>query len=283
VANESGGDAVSSMATTEAVVEGLNDLLQLDHDAVGAYEIAIEHLEDRDHALQIEGFKADHERHIRELNDLIQALGGVPRNEPHQTSPLKQAIQRIAAGRGDRALLTAWRANELQVTAKYDGYASRAVSWPAEAKALVDRNALDEERHYAWVVRVLGGEDAAEIHLVNRARENATVARVAGARAGERLARAATKARRRAADHLHTAADRLDGLARPDGEVEGLRARAVVGAQHVARRLDSGATYLRDGGMDDPRSALEEEIRANPARSLAAAFAIGFVLGRVIR
>ncbi|HEU4754263.1 MAG TPA: DUF2383 domain-containing protein, partial [Armatimonadota bacterium] len=120
------------------VLDGLNDLLQLDHDACAAYDIAIEKLEDRDHADQIAGFRRDHERHIRELNELIAALGGTPKNEPHATGPFKLALQSLGGLAGDRGLLIAWRTNELQARAKYDAYASKANRWPHEVKRMVD-------------------------------------------------------------------------------------------------------------------------------------------------
>lgn len=137
------------------VIGALNELLQLDYDAIGAYEIAIDELEDRDHATRIAAFKADHERHIRELNTLIERMGGTPHNNPHATAPLKHAMQSLGAMGGDRGILLAWRANELQLRNRYDEWASRALRWPAEAKRLVARNALDEEGHYQWVAGVL--------------------------------------------------------------------------------------------------------------------------------
>lgn len=230
------------------VLEGLNDLLQLDHDAVGSYEIAIEKLQNPDYAAQIEAFRRDHERHIRDLNDVILGMGGSPLNEPHSTAPLKQAVQQIAAAGGDEAILTAWRTNELQVTTKYDSYAHKALWWPAEAKRVVDQNALDEERHYRWVTGILGVSDPKEIHAANRAREEMARARLLGQEARERAAEFA----QRLSDGVQAAKARFGGEGQGGGEID-LRAR------------------------------FEEEIRANPARSLAVVFGVAFILGRIIR
>ncbi len=268
------------LAPMVSVLEGLNDLLQLDHDAVGAYEAAIERLQNRDYAVQIEGFRKDHERHIRELNDLILRLGGTPTNEPHATGPLKQGIQRIAAVGGDAAILAAWRANELQITTKYDRYAREANAWPAEAKRLVDTNALDEERHYQWVVALLSGGEAPELHLVSRLRDGTTRAKQAGSKARRGLERVSAEARMRAADGIGVAAERLERFA---AERAGSGNRAVEGARRVAERLDSAAAYLREPGESDLPHALATEIREHPGRSLVAALAIGFVFGRIIR
>jgi hypothetical protein len=166
--------------STDDAITGLNDLLQLDHDAVGAYEVAIDNLQNRDDALQIEGFKLDHQRHIRELNDLIQELGGIPTNEPHPTAPLKQALQKIAGVAGDDALLLAWRSNEQRTMSAYDGYAQKAQTWPPAVKRLIDQNALDEERHYRWAVDRLANAPASGMHVSSQLRERASRAQVMG-------------------------------------------------------------------------------------------------------
>lgn len=166
----------ATAAPVRKVLEGLNDLLRLDHDAIGAYQVAMEKLENREWADQIAGFAADHRRHIRELNQLIVELGGTPANEPHLTGPFREAIQSLGALGGDRGVLVAFRANELQVRMKYDRYASTANRWPHNAKLVVDGNALDEERHYRWATEVVEGlglpaTGGAEIDAATRIRE----------------------------------------------------------------------------------------------------------------
>lgn len=274
---------VDQVPISAEVLEGLNDLLQLDHDAVGAYEITIQRLDNREHAVQIEGFKRDHERHIRDLTGIILRLGGTPANEPHATAPFKQAIQRIAGVGGDAALLAAWRANELQVTMKYDRYAQEANAWPSEAKKLVDENALDEERHYQWVVDLLSDGESPETHLANRIREGMTRARIAGGRVREQAERAAEGARDRAADGLDVAADQLARLAGHRPPSSDARGRAAQGARRVARGLETTASLIRNGGDGDLGATLEREIRDHPGRSLLATFSVGFVVGRIIR
>ncbi len=280
--------SVNRSPAAAEVIEGLNDLLQLDHDAIGAYEIAIEHLEDRDHAAMIEGFRGDHERHVRALNELIVWLGGAPANEPHATAPLKQAIQRIAAKGGDQAILAAWRANELQVRTKYDRYAQKAIHWPRDAKRLVDENALDEERHYDWIVGVMGDE-APEVDAANRVREEMVRVRQYTEKAQERAGSFVDTARIRTAEGLEDLAAQLEEIAdRTQGE-EGLRGRAAEGAQRLAAGLDSTAEMLREGGggdgsgVEELRVAVEDEVRRSPARALLATFAVGFVIGRIVR
>lgn len=236
------GTRTTATAPAQEVLDGLNDLLQLNHDAIGAYDIAIEKLDDPDHASQISGFKLDHERHIRELNRAIQGLGGVPVNEPHGTGPLKEAMQALGSLAGDRGTLLAWRTNELQVRTKYDRYASKAMHWSSEVKRLVDEQALDEERHYRWVADALaamgvGKGEGAEVDMANRVRERM-------------------------------------------GTVS---ARMEKASGRVRDRVGSTASYVRDADGEMLMGELEDQVRANPLRSLAAMFGIGFVLGRILR
>lgn len=283
-------ERTTTTATSEEILDGLNDLLQLDHDAIGAYDIAIEKLESPEYAQQIRGFRSDHERHIQGLNELIVQLGGTPANEPHATAPLKQALQNLGAKAGDKGVLIAFRANELQVRTKYDGYASKANRWPANVKETIDRNALDEERHYRWIAETLaslgvGSGEGAETHMANRARETMNRAGAAADRARERISEGAGSARLRAADGLDTAADRLDEVASRQEAAGGARAQAAQAGYRVADSLEVAADRLRyrsDGGGTDLQD-LEERARENPLRAVLLTFTAGFVLGRLLR
>lgn len=309
-------DVEPQSAPTSEVLDGLNDLLQLDHDALGAYEIAIEKLEDRDHADQIAGFRRDHERHIRELNEVIAELGGTPVNEPHATGPFKQALQSLGALAGDKGVLVAWRTNELQVRTKYDSYASKANHWPPHIKRLIDQNALDEERHYQWVVQVLqsmglgSGEGLASdlatgvrerlntLDIGGKARDVADTVREKaadltgavrekavdlGGTVRERASDLGESARLRVADGIEGAANRLDRLAPEPEEDGGAKARVGAAAHRVAGGMENTADYLRRADAATVQADFERQIRESPVKSLLVLFAAGFVIGRILR
>ncbi len=248
-----GGGAAPAVSE---IVDGLNDLLQLDHDAIGAYDIAIERLEDRDHANQILGFRRDHERHIQELNELIATLGGAPKNQPHLTGPFKQALQALGAVGGDRGVLTAFRQNELQVRSKYETYAARANHWPAHVKRAIDRNALDEERHYRWVADALqamgvGMGEGPEIDAATKAREKAILHGTTIDQARERIADVAGTARERIADVAGTARERLADVAERATDLAGTaRERASELAGTARERVTDLAGSVRGGHGD---------------------------------
>jgi rubrerythrin len=250
----------SHAPATSEVLDGLNDLLQLDHDAIGAYEIAMEKLEDRDAASQIAGFLRDHERHVRDLNELIQGLGGVPKNEPHATGPLKEALQSIGGLAGDKGILMAWRTNELQVRTKYDTYASRANAWPHDVKRVIDRNALDEERHYQWVsdaLALLGvGGDGSSLR--------------------ERAADAVGSVREKVSAGAGAVANRLSGMFDPEGDGR----LAPVGQAAARVRGGVGDAGDRAGELVD---RFEDQVRESPVQTLLVAAVAGFVIGRLLR
>jgi hypothetical protein len=287
------GQAGSRTPPTSEILDGLNDLLQLDHDAIGAYEIAIEKLEDRDHASQISGFKRDHERHIRDLNEAIASLGGTPKNEPHATGPFKQALQSLGGLGGDKGVLIAWRTNELLVRTKYDSYAAKANFWGENLKRLVDRNALDEERHYEWVTRALeamgvGTAEGLEQDVATRMRERSQgpsaletargrVGDVAG-QARERVGAVPGQLREGVAGGLESAANRISHLV---DDREGGRVAGVAGG--FAGGMESTARFVREGDLQELRHDFESQVRRSPVQTLLAVAAAGFVIGRILR
>jgi hypothetical protein len=137
-----------------ALVAELNDLLQLDHDAVAAYALALNALEDPVYQEDVRRFKQDHERHIDELTELIHSFGGMPMPLPHASGVFKLAVQAVGATGGDAAVIRAFKANETQSRDKYRRAASK--QHPPEVQGVLIRAARDEQRHFDWAMRTLG-------------------------------------------------------------------------------------------------------------------------------
>lgn len=161
---------MESIRTEAQVVAELNDLLQLDHDAVQAYELAIAGIENPVDKQTLIRFLGDHRRHVADLTALIEAHGGTPIQLPHlPTGPMKLAVQAAGNAGGDRAVLLAFKSNERQVRDKYRRLADMQHS-PDVAEVL-NRNAADEERHYNWVSRVLESVGAGPDTTIGRAEQ----------------------------------------------------------------------------------------------------------------
>ncbi|MBV9774702.1 MAG: ferritin-like domain-containing protein, partial [Gemmatimonadetes bacterium] len=137
-----------------ALVAELNDLLQLDHDAVQAYTLAISSLPMDAYRESLTRYREDHERHVAELSELIRRYGGVPVQLPHlPTGVFKLAVQAAGAAGEHRAVLLAFKTNEGQARDKYRRHAEALHS--PEVDEVIRRAAADEERHYAWVTQML--------------------------------------------------------------------------------------------------------------------------------
>ena len=156
--------------TETELVALLNDLLQLDHDAVGAYTVAIEQIERDDYRQDLIRFRGDHQRHIADLTRLVRTHGGTPMERPHIPSgAFKLVTQAIGTAGGDRELLLAFKSNEGQVRDKYVRAAEGA--HPPDVAEVLHRGAADEEKHYRWVAEALGRMGAGPDSRVGRAEE----------------------------------------------------------------------------------------------------------------
>jgi rubrerythrin len=187
-------------ADAAALIAALNDLLQLEQDALPAYALALGGLRDAKLRLDLEAFRQDHLRHVGELTGLIRARGGLPIPLPHvPTGLLKLAVQASGLPGGDGCVLLAFRANEWQSREKYARAAAARDARDPEVAAVLRRAAADEARHYAWAVEALGAMGLGDDTPVGAANE--AFARLHGATAGviEAAGRAGLEALARAA------------------------------------------------------------------------------------
>src|SRR3712207_4494291 len=121
----------------------LNDLLQLDVDAVQAYALAIRQLQSSSRKQTLRRYQADHKRHITALKRLIRAHGGAPVAVSHiPTGPFKLAMQATGSLGGDKAVLLAFKSNERQVRDKYRR-AADGDGLPADVSRVLKRAAAD--------------------------------------------------------------------------------------------------------------------------------------------
>ena len=75
--------------------DALKDLIELDYDAVEAYDAAINRLENQDFKEKLNIFKADHEWHIQELSSILKISSGIELNNP-KSLRLSFSLQPIA-------------------------------------------------------------------------------------------------------------------------------------------------------------------------------------------
>lgn len=127
------------------LVHKLNDLIQLDFDAIVSYEHAIEHCDDLQVAHDLESFRIDHQRHIYDLSRAIRALDGTPIDVHRDLKGLVLEGITTLRSRSTLGALRAMRTNEKLTNYTYRRAWNTAVA--PIARVVIDQNFADEQRH----------------------------------------------------------------------------------------------------------------------------------------
>lgn len=138
----------------KALIKNLSNLAQLDIDAIRAYSQALDNIKHTTIHNQISSFKADHERHVTELNAAIRQLGGEP---PSFSPDLKgffiEGFTAIRSMTGTAGALKAMRTNETLTNHVYAK--ARGEDLPEHIRTLIERNYADEQRHLAYIEQAI--------------------------------------------------------------------------------------------------------------------------------
>jgi uncharacterized protein (TIGR02284 family) len=132
----------------------LNALIELDLDAVEAYEAAIDRLDDEDDKASYRAFMVDHQRHVSELQPFVQELGEKPADRPDAKQVLTKGKVVMAGLIGDRLIHLAMKTNEDDTNTAYDRSINRD-DIPSHIKGVLLRNREDERRHRDYIERRL--------------------------------------------------------------------------------------------------------------------------------
>jgi uncharacterized protein (TIGR02284 family) len=132
----------------------INSLIELDYDAIEAYEAAILRLGDAGDKTQLEQFLADHRRHITDLTPIVTELGEQPATQADYKMILTKGKVVLGALAGDRAILEAMKSNEETTTRIYQKAAGEP-GLSTRVREVLDRNFADEQKHLAWITRRL--------------------------------------------------------------------------------------------------------------------------------
>lgn len=138
-------------------IEKLCDLIQLDRDAVEAYEAAINRIDAANFRARLSDFKTDHERHIADLSAIVRQNGHRPPTEGDFKRFLTQGKVVLGDLIGNRGILRAMLSNEKDTNQQYEeAIADPMLVTHPEVRAVLERNLADERRHKAWIEAQLG-------------------------------------------------------------------------------------------------------------------------------
>jgi uncharacterized protein (TIGR02284 family) len=144
----------TTIGTESTLDDLLSDLIQLDYDAVVAYQAAIDRLEDPQFRDTLSRFKQDHVRHTIDLGQILRSMGMAPPREGDAKSLLTKGKVVLGGLLGDKAILQAMKTNEDDTNTAYE----RAVKHrdaSGEAQSALERGLADERRHREWMVETI--------------------------------------------------------------------------------------------------------------------------------
>jgi rubrerythrin len=128
----------------------IRELLELEYDAMDAYQAAIERLESLAYRDKLNEFLNDHEQHVRELKALATSQDLLLPEGPDIKRILTKGKVILASPAGDGAILSAMKTNEDDTVTAYER-ASKHKDMPRSALPLLRRALADEQRHQAWM------------------------------------------------------------------------------------------------------------------------------------
>lgn len=136
------------------IIERLNDLIQLDVDAVEAYSHALKHAGYDDMRKKFVEFQDDHKGHIQKLSAMVQQLDGKPvKPSPDLKGYLIEGFTALTSVTGTKGCLEAMKLNEVITNRKYQEAA--ALDLPEEVGKLVRSNLTHEQLHLNYIDEIL--------------------------------------------------------------------------------------------------------------------------------
>lgn len=140
---------VTMVGTQKSQEELVESLLNLEHDALEAYQETINRLKDPVFIKRITEFKHDHMSHVDQLSKIAASLG-VTIPDGTMKSILTKGKIVIADLGGDDAILTAMKTNEYDTVKAYENALERDFLSP-ELRACCEKGLADEKRHRDWM------------------------------------------------------------------------------------------------------------------------------------
>jgi rubrerythrin len=140
----------TAVGKQEEFCDALVELVELDYDAVEAYEAAINRLGNEGYKNMLEKFKQDHQRHITELSGVLKSHGEDVPQGPSAKQWLTKGKVVMANLVGDKAILSAMQTNEVDTNTAYERMNDRQDKWE-DTVLFLKRGLEDEKRHKLWI------------------------------------------------------------------------------------------------------------------------------------
>ena len=149
------------VGTQKSFTEAIKELVELDYDALGAYEAAINNLENPEYKKKFEEFKLDHQRHITELSAFLSRCNETaPSGPDNMKKVLVKGKVELASLFGDQNILSAMLSNEEDTNTAYERINARiGESADKEIAKIIASGLADERKHRDWIQSNISQQD----------------------------------------------------------------------------------------------------------------------------
>jgi len=132
----------------------LKALVQLNHELLGCYDQAIEHIDVPAVRDLLRSFRNDHEQHVRALCEWIGQQGvQAPRPARDLMGLLMTGFTAVRSMTGTEGALKSLRRRERVACRRYGEAAGQ--DWPIEVRGILETHCQDEQRHLKCVEQAL--------------------------------------------------------------------------------------------------------------------------------
>lgn len=127
----------------------LQDLVELEYDAIEAYNSAINRVQNAQYRVQLAEFRSNHEKHVQKLSEFLNnASKKVPANKPGLGGLAKNKVM-LGNIIGDKAVLLAMLSHEIDTNKAHLRLLEHEEIWPTVVDIL-RRGVIEQRRHKAW-------------------------------------------------------------------------------------------------------------------------------------
>jgi rubrerythrin len=141
---------VTFTGTQSDFFDALKDLVELELDAIGAYQAAIDRLDSEEYKKQLEKFKSQHLKHVEELSKYLNNNNKDVPKEPSTKQWLTKGKTILASLIGDKTILKAMHSNEEDTNTAYERMNNRN-DVPSDIKDQLSNFFSDEKNHKLWL------------------------------------------------------------------------------------------------------------------------------------
>ena len=149
------------VGTLKSFTQAIKELVELDYDALGASESAINNLENPEYNKKFEEFKLDHQRHITELSAFLSRCNETaPSGPDNMKKVLVKGKVELASLFGDQNILSAMLSNEEDTNTAYERINARiGESADKEIAKIIASGLADERKHRDWIQSKISQQD----------------------------------------------------------------------------------------------------------------------------